>query len=114
MPTYVYACDQCGAEFEQFQRFSDAPLTTCPRCEGKVRRVFQPVGVMFKGSGWYVTDSRKGSSATVPATADSTPEAAPGAKPEPAPAADTSSTAGGDAGGTASTSESSTADAKAA
>ncbi|GIV95365.1 MAG: hypothetical protein KatS3mg057_0022 [Herpetosiphonaceae bacterium] len=59
MPTYVYACDDCGAQFEQFQRFSDAPLTQCPRCEGGVRRVFQPVGIVFKGTGWYITDSRK-------------------------------------------------------
>lgn len=63
MPTYVYACDSCGSQFEQFQRFQDDPLTVCP-CgkEGQVRRVFQPVGIVFKGSGWYVTDSRKGAS----------------------------------------------------
>ncbi len=60
MPTYVYACDTCGKQFEQFQSFKDAPLQTCPceQCSGAVRRVFQPVGVVFKGSGWYITDSR--------------------------------------------------------
>ena len=65
MPTYVYACDTCGAQFEQFQSFKDEPLRTCPSCAGAVRRVFQPVGIVFKGSGWYITDSRKSSSATV-------------------------------------------------
>src|ERR671926_353773 len=65
MPTYVYACDTCGAHFEQFQSFKDEPLRTCPSCAGAVRRVFQPVGIVFKGSGWYITDSRKSSSATV-------------------------------------------------
>jgi putative FmdB family regulatory protein len=65
MPTYVYACDTCGAQFEQFQSFKDEPLRTCHACAGAVRRVFQPVGIVFKGSGWYITDSRKSSSATV-------------------------------------------------
>ena len=69
MPTYVYACDSCGANFEKFQSFKDEPLHTCPRCSGGVRRVFQPVGIVFKGSGWYITDSRKSDSASV--TADS-------------------------------------------
>lgn len=59
MPTYVYACDTCGKQFEQFQSFKDEPLTVC-RCgqAGKVRRVIQPAGIVFKGSGWYITDSR--------------------------------------------------------
>lgn len=60
MPTYVYACDECGQQFEHFQSFKDAPLDTCI-CgrQGNVRRVFQPVGIVFKGSGWYINDSRK-------------------------------------------------------
>lgn len=65
MPTYVYACDSCGNQFERFQSFKDEPLRTCPSCASAVRRVFQPVGIVFKGSGWYVTDSRKSNSATV-------------------------------------------------
>jgi putative FmdB family regulatory protein len=65
MPTYVYACDTCGAQFEQFQSFKDEPLRTCRSCAGAVRRVFQPVGIVFKGSGWYITDSRKSDSASV-------------------------------------------------
>jgi putative FmdB family regulatory protein len=58
MPTYTYRCADCGHQFDQFQKFSDDPLTDCPSCAGKVRRVIQPVGLVFKGSGWYVTDSR--------------------------------------------------------
>lgn len=88
MPTYVYACDSCGAQFEQFQSFRDEPLRTCPSCAGAVRRVFQPVGIVFKGSGWYITDSRKSSSASVsgddtsaktdkPATADAPAKSEP-------------------------------------
>lgn len=68
MPTYVYACNACGSQFEKFQSFKDEPLNACP-CgqEGSVRRVFQPVGIVFKGSGWYITDSRKSDSAGVSA-----------------------------------------------
>lgn len=66
MPTYVYACDACGKQFEQFQSFKDEPLTVC-RCgqAGRVRRVIQPAGIVFKGSGWYITDSRGSSSGSV-------------------------------------------------
>ena len=89
MPTYVYACDTCGAQFEQFQSFKDEPLRTCPSCSGAVRRVFQPVGIVFKGSGWYITDSRKSSSATVGGddSADKSEKSTSSdstAKPEPA------------------------------
>ena len=59
MPTYSYRCTACGHAFEQFQRFSDDPLTVCPSCEGLIKRVLHPVGVVFKGTGWYITDSRK-------------------------------------------------------
>jgi putative FmdB family regulatory protein len=59
MPTYSYRCTACGHQFDQFQRFSDATLSECPECHGLIKRVLQPVGVVFKGSGWYVTDSRK-------------------------------------------------------
>jgi putative FmdB family regulatory protein len=61
MPTYEYQCKTCGHQFEQTQRFSDPPLTECPKCSGQIRRVIFPAGVIFKGSGWYITDSRKGS-----------------------------------------------------
>jgi putative FmdB family regulatory protein len=62
MPTYTYQCDTCGHGFETVQRFADDPLTECPQCASVIRRVIQPVGVVFKGSGWYITDSRPKSS----------------------------------------------------
>ena len=67
MPTYQYACTECSHAFEQFQSFSDNSLTECPQCQGRLRKVFNAVGVVFKGSGFYRTDSRAGSSSTVPA-----------------------------------------------
>ena len=58
MPTYQYSCTECGHFFEQFQSFSEDSLTVCPQCEGRLRKVFNAVGVVFKGSGFYRTDSR--------------------------------------------------------
>jgi putative FmdB family regulatory protein len=58
MPIYTYECENCGERFEARQSFSDEPLTICPTCEGKIYRVIQPVGIVFRGSGFYVTDSR--------------------------------------------------------
>ena len=59
MPIYEYQCDQCNYHFERFQSFNDEPVRECPRCAGKVRRVLQPVGIVFKGSGFYITDNRQ-------------------------------------------------------
>ena len=61
MPTYQYACTACDHAFEQFQSFSEDSLTVCPECNGRLRKVFNAVGVVFKGSGFYRTDSRNGS-----------------------------------------------------
>ena len=58
MPTYQYACTECGERMEAVQSFTDAPLTECPACSGALRKVFSAVGVVFKGSGFYKTDSR--------------------------------------------------------
>ena len=59
MPLYSYRCDNCGVQFEQRQHFTDAPLVQCPECgEDSLRKLFQPVGVVFKGSGFYATDHR--------------------------------------------------------
>jgi putative FmdB family regulatory protein len=58
LPTYQYSCTECGHFFEQFQSFSEDSLTVCPECEGRLRKVFNAVGVVFKGSGFYRTDSR--------------------------------------------------------
>lgn len=58
MPTYVYGCDTCSHRFEAYQKFQDSPLTACPECGARIRRIMQPTGIHFKGSGWYSTDSR--------------------------------------------------------
>src|SRR3989304_4761 len=62
MPTYEYKCTSCGNRFERRQRIKDDPLNDCPLCDGQVRRVVFPVGIVFKGSGFYVTDNRKSGS----------------------------------------------------
>jgi putative FmdB family regulatory protein len=62
MPIYGYRCEECGHELEVFQSMSDAPLKTCPVCAGTLRKVLYPVGVQFKGSGFYTTDYRNGGS----------------------------------------------------
>ncbi|HSU48810.1 MAG TPA: FmdB family zinc ribbon protein [Arthrobacter sp.] len=87
MPTYAYACKDCGHAFDIVQSFSDSSLTSCPECEGTLRKKFNSVGVVFKGSGFYRTDSRdsKGSSVSpAAAAAPAAPAAAPAAS---APAA---------------------------
>ncbi|HLI27594.1 MAG TPA: FmdB family zinc ribbon protein [Chloroflexota bacterium] len=60
MPIYVYRCAACGVDIEKRQGFFDAPLATCDACGGPLHRVLQPVGIIFKGSGFYITDSRNG------------------------------------------------------
>jgi putative FmdB family regulatory protein len=61
VPTYQYRCTNCGEDLEVVQKFSDDPLKVCPACQGSLRKVFSPVGIVFKGSGFYRTDSRNGS-----------------------------------------------------
>jgi len=72
VPTYQYACTDCGHRFEAVQAFTDDSLTTCPECGGKLRKVYGSVGVVFKGSGFYRTDSRAGSSDMSPAKSSDT------------------------------------------
>ena len=103
MPTYVYECEDCGVRFERLQSYTDAPLKDCPECSGHVHRVIQPVGVIFKGSGFYVTDNKGKSSTGIPAgkkddaataaagaekKAESAPTAAPASSETSAPKAD--------------------------
>lgn len=73
MPIYQYRCESCGVSFERIQSFSDQPLQHCPECDGSVHRVIQPVGVIFKGSGFYVTDNRR-NSALLPGKRDESSE----------------------------------------
>jgi putative FmdB family regulatory protein len=110
MPTYQYACTECGEQLEVVQKFSDEPLTVCPACEGRLRKVFSAVGVVFKGSGFYKNDSRSGSSgsaskgdtktetksdSTSETKSDATSDAKSGSKSDP-------KSSGGDAKPTAS------------
>jgi putative FmdB family regulatory protein len=88
MPTYEYRCRSCGQDTEVVQSFSDPPLTECPRCGGELRKVFAPVGIVFKGSGFYKTDNRS-SGSSKPATKDKEPAAAK--EKEPAAKQSTSS-----------------------
>jgi putative FmdB family regulatory protein len=67
VPTYQYTCTECGEQVEAVQKFSDEPLSVCANCGGKLRKVFSPVGIVFKGSGFYRTDSRNGNSSSTPA-----------------------------------------------
>jgi len=62
MPLYEYQCSECGVRFERHQHFDDTPLTVCPECGGEMHRLIGPAGIVFKGSGFYSTDSRKSSS----------------------------------------------------
>lgn len=65
MPTYSYQCKECGEAFDAVQSFSDEPLTECPNCGGPLRKLFNSVGVVFKGSGFYRTDSRSSNADTM-------------------------------------------------
>src|SRR5215470_406170 len=108
MPTYEYLCQSCGARFEAWQKMSDDPIDTCPTCGNHVRRIIFPVGLVFKGSGFYVNDTRSAASPekptgdATPSSTAATPEAGTG-KPEASPStspADSGSSGGarGDSG----------------
>ena len=75
MPTYQYRCTECGHDLEAVQKFSDAALTECPSCHGQLRKVYNAVGVVFKGSGFYRTDSRAKEGASVGASGDTSSSA---------------------------------------
>ncbi len=95
MPTYTYRCENCGVQFEHQQRFTDTPLKRCPECEqDTLRKVYTPVGIVFKGSGFYATDHRSPSGGVRPggkekaAEADGKEKAKDTAASSPAPASD--------------------------
>lgn len=68
MPTYQYQCTECGEGLEAVQKFTDDALTVCPSCDGRLKKVFSAVGIVFKGSGFYRNDSRGASSSSTPAS----------------------------------------------
>ena len=111
MPTYEYACTECGDQTEVVQKFTDDPLTVCSACGGRLRKVFSPVGIVFKGSGFYRNDSRASSKELAGAAQKANGEAGPkpsgDSKPGESAATKTAangSAAGGDSGRGASTS----------
>ncbi|WP_369165099.1 FmdB family zinc ribbon protein [Streptomyces sp. AFD10] len=71
MPTYQYQCTECGEGLEAVQKFTDDALTVCPSCDGRLKKVFSAVGIVFKGSGFYRNDSRGSSSSSTPASSSS-------------------------------------------
>ena len=93
MPTYGYRCSKCGHQFEIVQRITDEPLTACPKCQGKLSKMLYPVGISFKGSGFYTTDykgsgksseasSSNGTAPSTEGTSESKPETRSESKPE--------------------------------
>jgi len=103
VPTYSYQCTQCGDKFDIVQSFSDDALTTCEKCNGKLRKLFNSVGIVFKGSGFYRTDSRNGSSSASEPAAKSSE-----AKPSDS-AGSSSSSSSSSSSGTSTSSSTSTA-----
>lgn len=95
MPIYEYECKSCRHRFDIRQRIADDPIRVCPDCQGETRRVLQPVGIIFKGSGWYSTDHRKSSDnasseSSAPAKSESSDKTEKAAKSEPGSAASSS------------------------
>ena len=82
MPIYVYACTNCGERTEARQSFDDPPLEVCPHCNGKLRKMYSPVGIVFKGSGFYSTDAKRSSTSTKSSTSDSSSESSSGGSSE--------------------------------
>ncbi|QGN45552.1 FmdB family zinc ribbon protein [Micromonospora sp. WMMD558] len=102
MPTYQYACTACGHQLEAVQSFSDEPLTECPTCEGRLRKLFNSVGIVFKGSGFYRTDSRSSGSDPGSGTSASKPAAGSdsGSSSSSSTSTSTSSSSNGSSGST--------------
>ena len=96
MPTYQYVCTECGGQLEAVQKFTDDPLTVHEACGGRLRKVFSPVGIVFKGSGFYRTDSRNGSSAATQASSSPSSSAAGSSPDSPSSSSPSSSSSGGE------------------
>ncbi len=96
MPLYEYHCEPCGHRFEQIRRFSDPPLSACPKCGGAVRKLLSSPAIQFKGTGWYVTDYAKKGAAGAGADADAKADAKPDAKPDKSKAKTGDSTSASD------------------
>ena len=107
MPTYEYECTVCGQHIEVFQRFSEDPLTTCGVCGGKLRKVFHPAGIVFKGSGFYATDSRAKASSGAASSKDSDGGSSSSGATSSSDSGSGSTSKGGDGGSSSKSSKSS-------
>ncbi|MCX4722096.1 FmdB family zinc ribbon protein [Streptomyces virginiae] len=105
MPTYQYQCTECGEGLEAVQKFTDDALTVCPSCDGRLKKVFSAVGIVFKGSGFYRNDSRGASSSSTPASKPSSSSSSSSTSTAAAaPAASSSSTSSSSSSSSSSTS----------
>lgn len=98
MPTYAYTCTACGHAFDIHQSFTDDALTVCPECSGRLRKVFSSVGVTFKGSGFYRTDSRSGGKSTSSASSTSSTSSSSTSTPAASSTASSSGSSGSSTG----------------
>jgi putative FmdB family regulatory protein len=105
VPTYQYVCTECGGQLEAVQKFTDDPLSMHEACGGRLRKVFSPVGIVFKGSGFYRTDSRNGSSASTQASAFPSSSAAGSSPDSPSSSSPSSSSSGEQKASSASSGE---------
>lgn len=107
MPTYQYACTECGHSFEQVQKFSDDALTECPECNGKLRKLFNAVGVVFKGSGFYRNDSRGKDTSSSSGTSSSGSSSSSGGSSSDSSSSSSTTTSGSSSSSSSSSSTSS-------
>ncbi|MFF0109440.1 FmdB family zinc ribbon protein [Streptomyces hirsutus] len=114
MPTYQYQCTECGEGLEAVQKFTDDALTECPNCQGRLKKVFSAVGIVFKGSGFYRNDSRGSSSSSTPASKTSGSSTSSSSDSSGSSSSSSSSSSSGSGSGSGSGSSSSTAGSTAA
>ena len=107
MPTYSYACTECGNRFDEVQSFSDDALTTCPKCSGRLRKLFGNVGVVFKGSGFYRNDSREASKSSSSSSSSSSSNGSSGTSESSSSSSSSSSDKSSDKSSSKSSSDSS-------
>lgn len=108
MPTYQYQCTECGEGLEAVQKFTDDALTECPNCQGRLKKVFSAVGIVFKGSGFYRNDSRGSSSSSTPAASKSSDSSAGSSSSSDSSSSSASSTSSSSSGSGSSAGSTST------
>jgi putative FmdB family regulatory protein len=114
MPTYEYRCKDCGEHLEVVQSFRDDPLTECPRCSGDLRKVFQPIGIAFKGTGFYRNDARSGSSSSSSSSSSPESSSAGSSSSSESSGSGSSSSSSSDSGASSTSSSGSPSEAKSA